>query len=159
MVSMLKSSCVQADITQDEVAELVDISIVLQRSFLAWMTGQLGPGRVSLTQFMLLSILAKQGNSTMSQLAVQMRHTTAATTGLVDRLVEGGMVARTEDLEDRRKVMVKITLQGQDVVERIRMKMCNNLKNVCDALGSEDSRAWMRIYRRLHEVSSTLAPS
>jgi len=45
----------------------------------------------------------------MSQLAELMRHTTPATTGLVERLVEAGLIERFSHPKDRRQVLVRIT--------------------------------------------------
>ncbi len=49
---------------------------------------------------------------TMSEVAERMDHSTAAATGLVDRLENLGYVERTHATNDRRKVLVRITPKG-----------------------------------------------
>jgi len=47
----------------------------------------------------------------MTDIAKKMGHSTAAATGLVDRLEKLGFVERMHSAEDRRKVFVRITAQ------------------------------------------------
>ena len=52
----------------------------------------------------------------MSDIAKKMGHSTAAATGLVDRLEKLSYVERAHAAEDRRKIMVSITSKGLDLV-------------------------------------------
>ena len=63
----------------------------------------------------------------MSEIAARMRHTTAAATGLVDRLETFGYVVRAHATDDRRKVLVHITPCGSELVGRIKDDMIHNL--------------------------------
>ena len=63
-------------------------------------------------QTVLLAVDAQGGQSTMSDL-VRLTHQSPATlTGIVDRLVSAGLVARTRDAGDRRVVHVGLTPDG-----------------------------------------------
>lgn len=55
----------------------------------------------------------------MSQLAAHMRITTAACTGLVDRLEAAGWVERGHEIGDRRQTVVRITGSGREVVGKV----------------------------------------
>ena len=91
-------------------ARLADIFIVLQRSFVLNLSKELVRGRLSFPQFLLLSFLAQEPEAlTMSEVARRMKHTTAAATGLVDRLEKLSLITRKQGPKDRRKVMVVIT--------------------------------------------------
>src|ERR1700721_1473985 len=100
--------------------ELAEIIMHMQRKFLHNLSEQLGHGSVSFPQYFLLGYLDKQDVITMSGIASKMGHTTAAATGLVDRLEKLGYVQRSHALDDRRKVMVKITQQSSGLVGEIR---------------------------------------
>ena len=68
---------------------------------------ELQRGNVSFPQYALLDFLAQKGELTMTEIAKKMDHTTAAATGLVDRLEKLGHVERCHAKSDRRKILVK----------------------------------------------------
>ncbi|MBV9129046.1 MAG: MarR family transcriptional regulator, partial [Verrucomicrobia bacterium] len=97
------SSDLDLQLAAEELAEIV---MHMQRKFLHNLSEELGHGSVSFPQYFLLGCLEKQEMITMSGIATRMGHTTAAATGLVDRLEKLGYVQRSHALDDRRKVMV-----------------------------------------------------
>ena len=88
----------------------------------------------------------------MSEIAARMRHTTAAATGLVDRLEALGYVARAHSTDDRRKVHVRITACGSALVARIKEDMIHNLTAIMTYLTGTEQKAWVQIYRKIHGV-------
>lgn len=111
---------------------------------------ELSRGQVSFPQFFLLGHIASQESLSMSEIAEKMSHSTAAATGLVDRLENLEYVQRTHALNDRRKVMVKITDKGSALVDRIRQDIVNNLSQIMTLLPVEEQRAWLSIYEKIH---------
>jgi DNA-binding MarR family transcriptional regulator len=67
-----------------------------------------------------------------------MGHSTAAATGLVDRLEKLGYVERIHAADDRRKVMVQITDQGLELVQKIREGIVKSLADVMDSMDGDD---------------------
>jgi DNA-binding MarR family transcriptional regulator len=59
------------------------------------------------------------GEATMSQIARCVGHSTAAATGSVDYLERKGCVKRHHATDDRRKVMVKLSPQGQSELDKL----------------------------------------
>lgn len=59
-------------------------------------------------------LVLHQQPAKMSDLAARMGHTTAAATGLIDRLEREGLVMRSHSREDRRTVVVCLTQAGRD---------------------------------------------
>lgn len=130
--------------------ELADILMVLQRCFLMNLCKELSRGNVSFAQFFLLGYLDHKGKFSMSEIAETMGHTTAAATGLVDRLERLNYVKRFHDQHDRRKVLVGITPRGSALVERIRREMVGNLSEVMERLDADECEYWLRIYRKIY---------
>jgi len=129
---------------------LADMFIVLQRSFVLNLSKELVRGRLSFPQFLLLSFLAQeQEPMTMSETARRMKHTTAAATGLVDRLEKLGLITRKQGPEDRRKVMVVITEKGHAMVQEIRQDMIQNLLRLMGFLDESEQATWLRIYEKI----------
>src|ERR1700732_4825169 len=130
--------------------ELAEIVMHMQRKFLHNLSEELGHGNVSFPQYFLLGCLEKQEVITMSGIASKMGHTTAAATGLVDRLEKLGYVQRSHALDDRRKVMVRITQKGSGLVAAIRRDMVEKIMTLLrEHLTAEEGRAWLQIYRKI----------
>ncbi len=87
----------------------------------------------------------------MSAIAQKMGHTTAAASGLVDRLENLGYVMRSVARDDRRKVMVCITPKGSALVRRIREEMVGNLMKVLNHLTPDEQKAWLQIYSKIYD--------
>lgn len=123
--------------------QLADFIMFTQRSFLLDLSNELNDGSVSYAQFFLLGYLAKEDYLTMTDIAKKMGHSTAAATGLVDRLEKLGYVQRLHAAEDRRKVMVQITRKGIELVKRLRNVIAKSITSVM-ADGSDDSDSGRR---------------
>jgi len=87
----------------------------------------------------------------MSAIAQKMGHTTAAASGLVDRLENLGYVMRSVARDDRRKVMVCITPKGSALVRRIREEMVGNLMKILNHLTPDEQKAWLQIYSKIYD--------
>src|SRR5215204_2719482 len=102
---------------RNDAERLADIFTVMQRSFVLHLSKELTRGNVSFPQYLLLGFLSQQELPlTMTEIAQRMRHTTAAATGLVDRLERLGYARRQVGDTDRRKVLVHITENGLKLV-------------------------------------------
>lgn len=138
---------------QDSVARierLADIIMVLQRCFIQRLSEQLSHGRVSFAQYFLLTHVSAGGSLTMSAIAEKMNHSTAAATGLVDRLENLGYLRRAAVTGDRRKVLVQITKKGVRLVEKIREDIIGNLDEFMHELTPDEQEAWLRIYEKMY---------
>ena len=90
----------------------------------------------------------------MSEIAQKMGHTTAAATGLVDRLENLGYAHRIHDSEDRRKIMVEITASGLSLVAGIREDMIDGVVKMMGHLCIDEQKAWLQIYEKIKDVCS-----
>lgn len=136
----------------DEIAE---IATQLQRAFLVELSKEVNKGSISIPQFTLLSFLNQSSGLNMTQLADLMCHTTPATTGLVDRLVEAGLVERFSHPRDRRQVLVQITDKGRELVEGMKRGIAHDVTETFEELEPEDQEAWVRIYRAILQRSAS----
>jgi len=133
-----------------DAERLSHIIMEMQRCFVLHLCKELAPGGVSFPQFFLLAALVQKEVLTMSAIAQKMGHTTAAASGLVDRLENLGYVVRSSAREDRRKVMVCITAKGSALVRRIREEMVGNLMKVMTHLTPGEQKAWLQIYTKIY---------
>ena len=132
-----------------DAGKLADFIMFTQRSFLLNLSKELNKGSVSYAQFFLLGYLANENFLTMTDISKKMGHSTAAATGLVDRLEKLGYVQRLHASEDRRKVMVQITKKGVDLVERIREDIVGSLVTLMVDLDENEQDALLKTYGKI----------
>lgn len=119
-----------------DVQTLADFVLFSQRSCILRLSANLNRDKISYPQFFLLAYLAEEDCLSMSSIAKMMGHSTAAATGMVDKLQELGYISRATAASDRRKIMVRITKAGSALVERMRSNIAQDLA----AIMSEDDQ-------------------
>jgi len=139
----------------ESVERLADIILALQRCFIARLSETLADGEVSFPQFFLLSHINTNDPLSMTEIAGKMNHTTAAATGLVDRLERLDYVERTTAPNDRRKVLVRIKPKGVELVETIRHDMMESLAKVMETLSPHEQNMWVQIYEKIFTYCQT----
>ena len=142
----------EQDTVRKDASKLADFIMFTQRSFLLNLSKELHRGNISFAQFFLLGYLANEDFLTMTDIAKKMGHSTAAATGLVDRLEKLGYVQRLHASDDRRKVMVQITRKGLDLVGRMREDIVEGLVDVMSELGDEAQESVSQSSVKLAEV-------
>lgn len=108
--------------------KVTDLILFCQRKFLLKLTKDLNRGNVSFAQLYLLGYMATSRELTMTDIARKMGHSTAAATGLVDRLEKLGYVERTHATDDRRKVFVRIAARGIELIAKIREELRKHIE-------------------------------
>lgn len=129
-----------------EAQQLADFVLFSQRSCILRLSPELTKGKVSYPQFFLLTYLAEEECLSMSNIAKMMGHSTAAATGMVDKLQELGHLKRYTAAADRRKIMVRITEQGRALVAQMRSSIAADLAQM---MAKEDSETPMSSARRV----------
>jgi DNA-binding MarR family transcriptional regulator len=120
---------------------LADFVLFTQRSCILNLSSELNKGNVSFPQFFLLTYLSSEEYLTMSDIAKKMGHSTAAATGLVDRLEKLNYVERVHAAEDRRKIMVRITKNGTELVAKMRTEIANDLVGILAAMDEDQAES------------------
>ena len=145
-------------LTSDEVQNLADFVLFSQRSCILRLSPVLNNGRVSYPQFFLLTYLAEEECLSLSNIAKMMGHSTAAATGMVDKLQDMGYLKRYTAAADRRKIMVRITEQGRELVQQMRNTIAQDLATIMarDTNGDQLNQA-NRVIARRSVHKSTLA--
>ncbi len=134
-------------------AKLADFILFSQREFLLNLSRDLNKDNISFAQFFLLSYLATSKELTMTDIARKMGHSTAAATGLVDRLEKLGYMERTHAVDDRRKVLVRITSKGLDLVSRLRDELQDRIADAMEETKTSDANGFITAYRQFDDVA------
>jgi DNA-binding MarR family transcriptional regulator len=70
--------------------------------------------------------------------------TPANVTGIIERLVEGGLVNRHENPEDRRMLMLRVTHKGETVIANLRERRAGHTSQILAHLTVEELEAVFR---------------
>src|SRR5579863_6023593 len=76
---------------------------------------------LTLAQLRTLAILAEEGPLVIGQIAQRLGIGLSTGGHLVDRLVQAGLAERTEDSEDRRRTLARLTPTGEDLYAQLRI--------------------------------------
>lgn len=133
-------------LTADEAQHLADFVLFSQRNCILRLSPELNQDKISYPQFFLLAYLAEEECLSMSSIARMMGHSTAAATGMVDKLQELGHLKRFTAAADRRKIMVRITEQGRELINRMRGNIARDL---ADLMAQEDNAMQLNKARTL----------
>lgn len=148
----MKSSRAQlATINEDEARSLTDFIMFSQRNLILRLSPELNQGRISYPQFFLLAYLEEEECLSMSSIAQMMGHSTAAATGMVDKLEELGHLKRFTAAVDRRKTVVRITPQGRELISRMRQSIARDLANI---MAGEDATSVKKASRIINSKKS-----
>ena len=108
--------------------------------------------KMTLPQFLVLVLLNKSGESSMSYMASGLGVTTAAMTGIVDRLVRDGYIAREHDKDDRRVVNIALTVKGSKMVKTMLEKRKHMIASIFSTLTQDERDQYLRILTRVRDA-------
>jgi DNA-binding MarR family transcriptional regulator len=141
------------DLTLSDFSERIeDVLPTVMKGFAKMQTNELFKGKITLPQFFVLSHLDKHGESKMNELAKFMDVTTAAATGIVDRLVRYGYIVRAYDPKDRRVINVRLTQKGSDLVKRIGRQRREVTSEVFGKISKEERENYLAIMLHIRDV-------
>lgn len=83
----------------------------------------LRPLKVTSVQWKVLVVLARRGDSRVSDLVAVLEHDQAAVSRLVGRMERSGLVRRGDDPDDARAGVVSLTARGQKTYQRCDEKL------------------------------------
>ena len=139
------------------------------RELAEYLNRQLHTGRLdewedldmTIPQIKTLVLLEEEGPLRMGNIADYLGRALSATTTVMDRLVEKGLVDRVSDPRDRRVVICRLTASGQQAIDRFWQIGQERLDGLADRMDDEQLetvvKALEAIRRREDELKSTYA--
>ena len=93
---------------------------------------------ITIAQLKSLFFISNQGGSNLGQLAAALGVTPANVTGIVDRLLEHGLVSRKENMQDRRMLLLRTTSKGEELVANLRERRRSHLSEILARLSVDE---------------------
>ena len=137
----------------EQILEQLEPLIARQRKAIA----QQGCFRtISSTQRHVLLLLDSEGPLTMGRIAELLDASLPNVTGIVERMVDHGLVARVRSDDDRRIVSVAITDAGRQPVEEIDLVRRSQLAAVICRLNAEQQQRALRTFTDLRQAAEVM---
>jgi MarR family transcriptional regulator, organic hydroperoxide resistance regulator len=99
----------------------------------------------------MVELLGSRGPMIMSEIADRATLSVSTATGVIDGLVEKGLVLRHRSERDRRIVRVELTDEGQKIYDQaleVRLKM---VRGMLGALNKEEQDQFVNLFRKIGE--------
>ena len=132
----------------DKVTELIP---VIMKEYVKHQVDEFDKLKITMPQFFVLDLVGRQGEGKMSDLAKFINVTTAAMTGIVERLVKNGYVLRVYDPDDRRIIKIKLTPRGAKVLKDMIQKRKDITIKMFGSITQEEREEYLKILTHVHE--------
>jgi DNA-binding MarR family transcriptional regulator len=132
----------------DKVTELMP---VIMKEYVKHQVDEFEKLKITLPQFFVLELVNRQGEAKMSDLAKFVNVTTAAMTGIVERLFKNGYVLRIDEPDDRRIIKIKLTPKGAKVVKDMIQKRKDITIKMFGSITQEEREEYLKILTHVHE--------
>lgn len=139
--------------------KVIELFPQIIRGFKQYENNYLTRGEITLPQFWVLGYLERNGKSKMNDLSRHLKISPPATTGLIDRLLAQGLVARKDDLNDRRIVWIDLTAKGRGIIKSINKQKTEALIKVFGRISPKDREHYLSILEQVVKITASLPDS
>lgn len=131
--------------------KLNELMTVISRAFFRKQPGEFYKIKLTMPQFVILNFLSHHDGATMTDIAKFLNVTTAAVTGLVDRLARDGYIKRAHDPKDRRVVKVVTTEKGKKLMASANNKRKEMTVELFGKISQKEREEYLKILMHLRD--------
>ena len=99
--------------------------------------------------FVLEYIYRRKGDVLPSEISSQMEVSSARIAATLKNLEKKNLIIRQIDLNDRRRILVTLTTQGKEAIEKQRAEVIGHVTQMLENLGEHDAKEYVRILEKL----------
>jgi len=99
----------------------------------------------------LVQLFRKSDGMSISEISAFHKVKSATMTGIIDTLEKEGQIERVPDPDDRRKVIVRITGAGRELMEEFLPQHQQNIGLMLDGLTVDERRVLLGLMQKLHQ--------
>jgi len=107
--------------------------------------------QLSMLQVQTLSLLKKQSNAQMGEVADYFHIELPSATSLLNKLVALHLVKREQDLKDRRLVRVMLTPDGENILKKAMDEKLTHLEHTLSYLTQSEQHELLRLLEKLND--------
>ncbi len=109
-------------------------------------------GDLSLPQLHAIMVVRTQGEVTMTELSDRLGVSPPSASVMVDRLVEKEILIREHSVEDRRKVVVRVSPQAVENIEGVEETILRSFVEIVEKIGPETAQKWCEVLEQVKSV-------
>ena len=148
---------------QDSLLEFADkmnqMMPIIIKEFAKRQANELYKGKITFPQFVILEFLSSHADSKMTDIAHFMEVSTAAATGIVERLVRYEYVLREFDPRDRRTIRIKLTTKGLELLKKTNQQRRQMIINTFGKISEVDRQDYLRILTQIKNILTEIRPN
>ena len=110
---------------------------------------------LTLAQLKSMFFISARDKTNFKKLAEALGVTPPNVTGIIDRLVEQGLVTRTENPEDRRIMLLQATEKGQELLNNLQERHITQMSQVLGYLNNEELAEQLKALKDLKRAAET----
>lgn len=129
-----------------------EVMPVLIQEFARRQANELYKGKITLPQFFILDFLNKKGECKMTEIAHFMHVTTAAMTGIVERIKRCNYVQRVYEPSDRRIIKIRLTAKGHELVKKVNRERRNMIVDIFGKISQREREQYLNILMRILSI-------
>jgi DNA-binding MarR family transcriptional regulator len=123
----------------EDKKELIKRIVELQASLGRYLHDDEEPDRwlslnLTIAQLKSLFFINFEGTTSSKNLAAALRVTPPNVTGIIDRMVEQGLVSREYNQQNRRMQLLKLTSKGEDLINELKVRQTAHLSKLLEKL-------------------------
>jgi len=103
-------------------------------------------------QMFAIFALRDRGQATITELSELLDVSPPSASAMVDRLVEKGILKREHSKEDRRKVVVRVSDEAAEHIDKAQERILQSFMELVEKIGPETANQWCRVLERVREV-------
>ena len=104
---------------------------------------------VTATQLNVLRLLTEIGALSLTEISRRMAAQNSTVTGIIDRMVAGGLVTRAQSEEDRRVWQIRATAKGAGIVKSVELAPWDLLRSSLEALDRREKDQLVTILKKV----------
>jgi len=137
--------------TSEIVKEIMEIFIKPKnnKQQIQEIIGELSKGEVGVLDY----LLNVNNNISSNELEKHLQVSSARIASTLNSLEKKGLIKRNKSEEDKRKIIISITKNGRTTIEKHREKVERYLRKMVEILGEKDSLEFIRIVKKIKEIS------
>ncbi|MEY9974261.1 DNA-binding MarR family transcriptional regulator [Lysinibacillus sp. RC46] len=106
----------------------------------------------SKSHILILDYLSQEGPKRPSAIADRLKVTTGGVTVLTSKLINAGFIEKTQHATDRRASQLKITVDGENILEDSRQQVSAIIQNMFGMLSADEVQTLRDIFAKLLNV-------
>ena len=104
--------------------------------------------------FVIMYLSKRGGDVLPGEISNKMNITSARVASALNSLENKGLITRTMDPSDRRRILVELTPSGKELAGSYEQKALDGAKRILEMLGEQDALEFVRILGKIANLSS-----